>query len=124
MKLIEDLISRSRDQILGSRSPRPNAKPRVLGQRFAVEFRPQRRRWAQRGWESAGDCGYRLVIDDNYISPPRQLQFPTRLFHCSAPFLDRFPSEILVLTTTTIRYSLSARLPFLTRRGLGFLNRC
>ena len=34
------------------------------------------------------------VIDDNYISPPRQLQFPTRLFHCSRSFLDQFPSEI------------------------------
>jgi hypothetical protein len=56
----EDLISRSRDQVLDSRSPGPNARPRVLGQRFVVEFRPQRRRWAQRGWESAGDCGCRL----------------------------------------------------------------
>jgi hypothetical protein len=34
------------------------------------------------------------VIDDNYFSPPRQLQFPTDLFHCSDSFLDRFTSEI------------------------------
>jgi hypothetical protein len=34
------------------------------------------------------------VIDDNYISRPRQLQFPTSVFHCSVSFLDESRREI------------------------------
>jgi hypothetical protein len=41
-----------------------------------------------------GESHQRPVIDDNYISPQRQLQFPTDLFHCSDSFLDPFRSEI------------------------------
>ncbi len=34
------------------------------------------------------------LIDDNYISPPRQLQFPTSVFHCPGSFLDQSCREI------------------------------
>ena len=38
---------------------------------------------AERG---CADLKYRL-IDDNCYSPPRQLLFPTGMFHCSASFV-------------------------------------
>jgi phosphocarrier protein HPr len=34
------------------------------------------------------------LIDDNYISPPRQLQIPTSMFNCSDSFLDQSCREI------------------------------
>jgi hypothetical protein len=45
-------------------------------------------------WRSGAEGVEQRLIDDNYLSPRRQLQFPTGVFHCSDSFLDQLSRGI------------------------------